>query len=175
MSHPNVVISRQGMPFTPPVIDGEFFYHLSDDLWLALVTEEKAAHMTRIPAYQRFGGKVPDGFFGGYVQPAVQATAPAPDPAPGGEQKASDGQGPGNETGGNESGGNDDHGPGNEDDSQGGNDGNAAGLHPDLVGLTRKQLVQYAFEKFGAELELGKLADLQTTVQGLIDKAKPKE
>jgi hypothetical protein len=162
---PLVVIARNGMPFTPPVIDGETFRLLADDVWLALVTEEKAQHMTRVPNYRRFGGKVPDGFFPGVT--VTVAPPPSNDPALPGDAGAPGGAPPAGQDG--------------TDGTQGGDGAPAGsapdGLSPEIASLTRKELAAYAFEKFKAPLELGRREDMLQAVQKLINDAKgaPKE
>lgn len=147
MAAPTIVIVRQGMPFDTPVINGHTFYPLhQDDLWLALVTEEEAAHMTRVPNYSRFGGKVPDGFFGGHTAPPQATTGDAGDAGakePGKAPKDDDKKDPADPK-----------------------------LDPEIADLTRKQLAEFALARFKQQIELGKLDDMRVAVQALIDGAK---
>jgi len=44
-------IGHKGKPCTPPVVDGIEFRQVKAHLWAAEVTDEKAEHFARIPAY----------------------------------------------------------------------------------------------------------------------------
>lgn len=55
-----VIVAHKGIPCTPPIVDGvEFFPLGEDDIYVAECSEETAAHITRIPAFVRYGGGLP--------------------------------------------------------------------------------------------------------------------
>lgn len=85
MAEDLVHIAHQGCPCDPPIVDGVEFKPLDDSsgLWVGAATEEQAAHITRIPSFNRFGGVPPPA-------PVPPLAPPAGDPLAGVEPPPTD-------------------------------------------------------------------------------------